>query len=385
MERDDANMRRPDAERPLWSVLLASAAIALLLSIPSPASAAPVRDAACTRRQAQVNPGICRSDFPSPWNQGQREGGPLPQIAPDFGYAFPPYEYFEVNKDIGVFPSPEAAERGSDPITSVRDGFVYLAAPHGQSSDSGEVVRTQQGYVRREDVRQARPSLLQGIAFYRSPRRTFGWINAGGVCPRRAPSSEAPIADECYARYHVVTIFEEEQSPEGRWLRIGAESWVLDERVGLVYPNSERPEGVEGNSWVHVDLAEQTVSVYEDGRLVYATIASTGRYGFWTQPGTFQVWAKLERDNMTGGEPGGDSYYYLEDVPWVLYFDQARALHGTYWHNRFGAPTSRGCVNLSPADARWIFEFASEGSWVHVVDPSGETPTDPSLYGAGGA
>jgi lipoprotein-anchoring transpeptidase ErfK/SrfK len=86
---------------------------------------------------------------------------------------------------------------------------------------------------------------------------------------------------------------------------------------------------------------------------------------------------------MTGGIDEG--FYYLEDVPWVLYFDQARALHGTYWHNQFGTTNSRGCVNLSVTDARWFFEFAEEGSWVHVWDPSGETPTDPGLYGAGGA
>jgi lipoprotein-anchoring transpeptidase ErfK/SrfK len=78
-------------------------------------------------------------------------------------------------------------------------------------------------------------------------------------------------------------------------------------------------------------------------------------------------------------------YYYLEDVPWTMYFDQARALHGAYWHNGFGVATSRGCVNLSPGDAQWLFHWAEEGDWVYVWDPSGETPTDPALYGAGGA
>jgi lipoprotein-anchoring transpeptidase ErfK/SrfK len=86
---------------------------------------------------------------------------------------------------------------------------------------------------------------------------------------------------------------------------------------------------------------------------------------------------------MTGGIDEG--YYFLEDVPWVLYFDQSRALHGTYWHDQFGTPNSRGCVNLSITDARWFFEFAQEGSWVYVWDPTGETPTDPALYSAGGA
>ena len=33
------------------------------------------------------------------------------------------------------------------------------------------------------------------------------------------------------------------------------------------------------------------------------------------------------------------------------------ALHAAYWHDRFGEPKSGGCVNLSPRDAKWLFEW----------------------------
>ncbi len=33
------------------------------------------------------------------------------------------------------------------------------------------------------------------------------------------------------------------------------------------------------------------------------------------------------------------------------------ALHAAYWHDRFGEPKSGGCVNLSPRDARRLFEW----------------------------
>jgi hypothetical protein len=42
-------------------------------------------------------------------------------------------------------------------------------------------------------------------------------------------------------------------------------------------------------------------------------------------------------------------------------------------------------VNISPADAEWFYNFANEGTWVYVFDPTGETPTDEELYGSGGA
>jgi lipoprotein-anchoring transpeptidase ErfK/SrfK len=115
-------------------------------------------------------------------------------------------------------------------------------------------------------------------------------------------------------------------------------------------------------------------------------MVSTGLPGWWTQPGTFQVYAMLERDDMTGAfEADRSDYYLLEDVPWVLYFDKARAMHGAYWHDGYGLPRSHGCVNLSPADAHWLYDWAVDGTWVHVWDPSGRTPTDPESYGDGGA
>jgi lipoprotein-anchoring transpeptidase ErfK/SrfK len=41
----------------------------------------------------------------------------------------------------------------------------------------------------------------------------------------------------------------------------------------------------------------------------------------------------------------------------VQYFERGYALHAAYWHDGFGAPRSHGCINLSPPDARWLFQF----------------------------
>jgi hypothetical protein len=40
-------------------------------------------------------------------------------------------------------------------------------------------------------------------------------------------------------------------------------------------------------------------------------------------------------------------------------------------------------VNLSVGDAHWIYNWAQEGDWVYVHDPTGLTPTDPALYTGG--
>ena len=57
--------------------------------------------------------------------------------------------------------------------------------------------------------------------------------------------------------------------------------------------------------------------------------------------------------------PGAEEPYHVEGVPWAQYFHQRYALHGVYWHNGFGRPASHGCVNLSPKDARRVFEATS--------------------------
>jgi len=170
------------------------------------------------------------------------------------------------------------------------------------------------------------------------------------------------------------------------WLMIGPDEWIDKSKTALVYPASTPPQGITNGRWIEVNLLEQTISVYQNNRLVFATLTSTGIPGWWTRPGLFQVTEKLEKTPMSGAfEADRSDYYYLEDVPWTMYFDEARALHGAYWHNYFGYEQSHGCVNLSPGDSHWLYLWANVGDYVYVWDPSGQTPTDPGLYSAGGA
>ena len=155
--------------------------------------------------------------------------------------------------------------------------------------------------------------------------------------------------------------------------------------IARVIPNYTRPEGVPVDKWIEVNLYEQTLSAYENGKLVFATLISSGTPPFYTKPGVFQVYKKLEFDPMYGTfELDRSDYYYLEEVPYIMYYDDLRALHGAYWQTLLGYQRSHGCVNLSVADSHWLYDWANEGDYVYVWDPSGETPTDPSFYGAGG-
>src|SRR3954467_1038477 len=52
-----------------------------------------------------------------------------------------------------------------------------------------------------------------------------------------------------------------------------------------------------------------------------------------------------------------DKAYYVDRVPWALFFQAHNALHGAYWHDVFGVVKSHGCANLAPKDARYLFEW----------------------------
>ena len=312
---------------------------------------------------------------------------PLAEIDPALSYV--PFSYVRAGSGpTPLYTSYEDAARGGGGASSLSGGFVYLSYSNRQEDEGVSVYSTGNGYVRGDDVnRVSQLPQSPGLQFERTPDRPFAWTISGGLCSSEEPAG--PLGDHtaCFTRHSVVQIYDKQRVGDWDWYMIGPNQWIEQRFLAVVDPDPTPPDGVsDGESWIDVNLYEQTIAVYEGGSLKFATVTSSGRNGFWTQPGIFQVWAKLERDNMTGGIPGEDgNFYFLGDVPSVLYFDQARALHGTYWHAKFGTPTSRGCVNLAPTDANWVFDFAEVGTWVHVFDPSGNTPTDPSLYGAGGA
>ncbi len=112
--------------------------------------------------------------------------------------------------------------------------------------------------------------------------------------------------------------------------------------------------------WIDIDLSAQTVTAYEGNTPVRYFVVSTGLPNTPTVTGQFRIYVRYDSQTMSG--PG----YYLPGVQWVQYFYQGYALHGTYWHNNFGRPMSHGCVNMTNADALWMYEWASYGTLVNV-------------------
>jgi hypothetical protein len=320
--------------------------------------------------------------------QGQYPPRPLPITRPDPSLSYLPFTYRRISSDgVRLYGSVEDALNEHNAINSIEPGFVFVSWIECYVEKDKAIYMVAPGvYMRGGDScsEQALPK-FRGLTFSRTPSRPFGWV-VGTTETVRSPGYNSPSTGITHYRPEVIQIYDQAEADGVTWYMIGVDEWIEDRLIAKVDPDARRPEGIPEDRWIDINLYEQTLSVYEYGQLVFATMVSTGLPGWWTQPGTFQVYAMLERDDMTGAfEADRSDYYLLEDVPWVLYFDKARAMHGAYWHDGYGLPRSHGCVNLSPPDAHWLYDWAVDGTWVHVWDPSGRTPTDPESYGDGGA
>ncbi len=135
--------------------------------------------------------------------------------------------------------------------------------------------------------------------------------------------------------------------------------------VSQSYSSSKRPFNVgDTERWIDVDLTTQTLIAYEGDTAVFSTLISSGTREYPTVTGQFRVWLRYQSQTMDGARLGYD--YYLENVPYVMYFFEDYAIHGAYWHNNFGNPMSHGCVNVEPTDAGWLYGWASQGTLVNV-------------------
>jgi lipoprotein-anchoring transpeptidase ErfK/SrfK len=290
-----------------------------------------------------------------------------------------------------VYTSLEDAISGKNEIRSIEAGGLrYISYIDYTDTQNGRFFKLHDETWVRVSSRVSIPhSFPGGIELNRTPNHSFGWILPF------APNQETKHTPgytldnntgNTLNQYQIVPVYSTQVVDNVEWDMVAPDEWIEGRYIGRVTPNTTPPEGVTNGRWIEVNLEEQTLAVYDQNELIYATLIASGLDPFFTKPGLFQIQRKLDSTQMSGSfEADRSDFYYLEDVPWTMYYDHARALHGAYWRTAYGFPQSHGCVNLAPPDAHWLYDWSNVGDWVYVWDPSGNTPTDPSYYGEGGA
>ena len=132
----------------------------------------------------------------------------------------------------------------------------------------------------------------------------------------------------------------------------------------LPKPQSKVLGDSNGDKKIYVDLSNQMLYAYEGENLIYSFLISSGKWGK-TPTGVFDIWGKFRYTKMSGGSTALHTYYYLPNVPYVMFFSNNEiaasrgfSLHGTYWHENFGHPMSHGCVNMKTSEAALIYEWS---------------------------
>lgn len=278
---------------------------------------------------------------------------PVEDIAQD-RFTLSYYSFWRVGPDA----TPTYDGPGGAVVGSIPTGFNFVNAI--DLSVDGWLQIEDGRWIQRDMAQYSEPSYFQGVTLPNGLEHDFAWVlDLSMIFVSEYPGGPASQETGRFLRrYERVNIFDVAVDDEGwRWYMIGPNQWVKQTFVAKASKLSEEdmPEDVSGH-WVAVDLYEQTIVAYEDGVPVFATIVATGIPPTETNEGLFEVWARLERDGMSGAT-GAPNAYALQSVPWVMYFDDGISLHGTYWHDLFGYRQSRGCVNLTISDSNWVYQW----------------------------
>lgn len=143
-------------------------------------------------------------------------------------------------------------------------------------------------------------------------------------------------------------------------------------------------DGMSGAPSIVIDLTNQKASFYIGGKLAGMSPVSTGREGYLTPPGKFQIIQKSANhvSNLYGNyvddsgnvvmsnvgvnrdaRPPG-SHFQGASMPWFMRIHGAVGLHGGYLP---GYPASHGCIRMPMDMAKTFFEHAPTGTPVAVV------------------
>lgn len=310
---------------------------------------------------------------------------PLPSIQPDTSFSTIQYQYAYVKNDRApIYRTLQDAvkERSNKINRRIPAGFNYVSYTDQAYSGGKAYYLTSWGWMSSKDLRPAEIPTFQGVEFLETPDHAFAWVlnyfsPVGTVETKRSPGyGHDDYTGHTFDHLELIPIYDQELVDGWIWYLVGPDEWIIQTAVAKVTPRDGPPEGFTWKRWIELDLYEQTVSVYQDGQLVFATIVASGDPPHWTYQGVFDIFEKLPVTRMRGRFPEDKSDNYdLDKVPWTMYFDEARAFHGAYWRASLGFPQSHGCVNLSLGDSHWLYNWAELGDKVYVFDPSGKTPS----------
>jgi lipoprotein-anchoring transpeptidase ErfK/SrfK len=148
---------------------------------------------------------------------------------------------------------------------------------------------------------------------------------------------------------------------------------------GGTFGETDRTETIHvHDAWVaKADGATEQMQIFDNGRLVTTMPISLGSPGHPSHIGPHVISDKqpsITMDSCTYGVCEGQPGYYKEKVDLdERISDDGEFVHSAPWSvgSQGGQNVSHGCVNLSPANARWFFDHFGIGDVVEITNSGG--------------
>ncbi|HEY4120420.1 MAG TPA: L,D-transpeptidase [Byssovorax sp.] len=223
-------------------------------------------------------------------------------------------------------------------------------------------------------VRAFEPSRFHGTKIGGDVALPIAWFKGAGAQKHLVSAGAVTASSASFAPRTFVAITGAEVEIAGtKYLETRAplgdgRAWVAARDATVVEAAEKLPYLVSpGERWIVVSISKGTLVAYDGLTPVYSTLVSPGKGGVpvagrdlvesaTTPLGAFRITFK-DRAATMSPEQGEGRSFWIADVPFTQYFAPPFALHAAYWHERFGEPTSAGCINLSPLDAEALFDF----------------------------
>jgi hypothetical protein len=242
-------------------------------------------------------------------------------------------------------------------------GFVVSLAHRVKQQGSSWWKTTRGGFVPASRVHGKQTSDFHGGEIPDDARHAFGFVMAE-TAAASAHNDKGKLQWKRRLAHREFLAFAEEVDVGGRPYLVTRDGlYVRKADVRLAVPATRPIEVQAWERWIDVDLERQLLVAYEGDVPVYAALVSSGKRGtedesFVTPKGRYRITGKHVSSSMDG-DTASDGRYSIQDVPWAMFFHGNYALHGAFWHSKFGERRSHGCVNLGPTDARWLFYWTT--------------------------
>jgi lipoprotein-anchoring transpeptidase ErfK/SrfK len=287
-----------------------------------------------------------------------------------------PQQYYGIEKGADRFATEDDVRAGL-PRPEPKDKSTYMVTRDDEpvEIDGVRYWKTSVGLVAAPDLKKHWPSKFAGIDLVESPPPAwpFAWVIAADrkAVTARATADKKGVAAGTLLHREIVPVLEEAAG----FVRVADGQWLARANLRIARKRS-RPEVEDAHAkWIDLDRDEQVLIAYAGDTPVFATLMSSGRRKNDTPPAIYRLRSKSSLTKMAA-EERESSHYEVSEVPWATRFRSGLYFHAAYWHDQFGKAKSHGCINLSPRDARWVYD------WTEPTMPAGWNELEVDLAGS---